>query len=369
MLTAPYTHLPRFITKFRDLMFHIAWRPASILSGDFPVPFLTLCSADSLAARGAPQQSLGCFRQLPVVSPPLWTTSGTLEDFPKKRLMLGVAGRLLTNCSVRAVQVGGTLWFRRARLCSSSGKTKMVSSTAILLGAISLVAGAAAQSTAPQYGQCGGIGWTGATTCPDGWSCTVSNEYYSQCLPGASTPTSTVATSSGGSSPTSTTGSSPSATVTLIPGNSFIRAVEDPNFHQYLRSEVANTASDAVLGDPSTAAQFQITDGQLIQLLPDGSSLYAAVESRANATVMKLKMSWQDTPASGDAAGTFMWSGDTVEWSIASISRPQLNAWLVCPDEDGNKDVYINLGAYDYETPAGCADETIHAYTGPYATA
>ena len=126
-------------------------------------------------------------------------------------------------------------------------------------------------------------------------------------------------------------------------------------------------------------------------MLPDGSSLYAAVEARANRTVTKLKMSGQDTPASGDAAGTFMWSGDTVEWSIPSISRPQLNvsaignfrrlrecvsdvaivvqAWLVCADEDGNKDVYINLGAYDYETPAGCADETIHAYTGPYATA
>ena len=87
---------------------------------------------------------------------------------------------------------------------------------------------------------------------------------------------------------------------------------EDPNFHQYLRSEVANTASDAVLGDPSTAAQFQITNGQLIQLLPDGTSLYAAVEARANSTVMKLKMSWSDEPASGDAAGTFMWSGDTV---------------------------------------------------------
>ncbi len=41
----------------------------------------------------------------------------------------------------------------------------------------------------------------------------------------------------------------------------------------------------------------------------------------------------------------------------------------MCPDADGNRDVYINLGAYDYETPAGCADETIHAYTGPYATA
>ena len=45
-----------------------------------------------------------------------------------------------------------------------------------------------------------------------------------------------------------------------------------------------------------------------------------------------------------------------------------LQAWLICPDADGNKDVYINLGPYDYQTPAGCADETIHAYTGATAT-
>ncbi|KAF8178431.1 glycosyl hydrolase family 61-domain-containing protein [Pholiota molesta] len=31
------------------------------------------------------------------------------------------------------------------------------------------------------YGQCGGIGWTGATTCAQG-TCQVSNQYYSQCL-------------------------------------------------------------------------------------------------------------------------------------------------------------------------------------------
>ncbi|KAF3939466.1 Endoglucanase-4 [Dactylella cylindrospora] len=35
---------------------------------------------------------------------------------------------------------------------------------------------------APLYGQCGGIGWTGPTTCASG-TCTVSNAYYSQCLP------------------------------------------------------------------------------------------------------------------------------------------------------------------------------------------
>ena len=100
---------------------------------------------------------------------------------------------------------------------------------------------------------------------------------------------------------------------------------EDPNFHKYLQSEVLGTASDAVLGDPSTASQFQIVDGQLVQEVPDGTQLYAVVEERTDTSVTKLKVSWSTEPASGAAAGTFMWSGDTVEWSIASIQRPQLN--------------------------------------------
>ena len=55
-----------------------------------------------------------------------------------------------------------------------------------------------------------------------------------------------------------------------------------------MRSEVINTASDAVLGDPDEAAQFQITDGQLVQMVPDGSMLYAVVEERANSTGILL---------------------------------------------------------------------------------
>ncbi|KAI0080445.1 carbohydrate-binding module family 1 protein [Panus rudis PR-1116 ss-1] len=235
--------------------------------------------------------------------------------------------------------------------------------------ALAFVSVASAQATAPQWGQCGGIGWTGPTTCPSGWFCSTLNDYYSQCLQGTATttnaPSPPPSSAPGGGSPT-TTSSAPTGTVTLIPGLSFIRAVEDPNFHKYLRSEVIGKPSDAVLGEPSTAAQFQITDGQLIQMVPDGTKLYAVVESQTDPSVKKLKVSWSTTPAT---AGTFQWSGDTVEWSIPTISRPQLNAWLVCADADGNKDLYVNLGPYSYQTPAGCADETIHAYTGPYATA
>nr|BAO79520.1 endo-1,4-beta-xylanase [Irpex lacteus] len=36
------------------------------------------------------------------------------------------------------------------------------------------------------WGQCGGIGWTGATTCVSASSCVKSNDYYSQCIPGVS---------------------------------------------------------------------------------------------------------------------------------------------------------------------------------------
>ncbi|KAA1474080.1 glycoside hydrolase family 61 protein H [Dentipellis sp. KUC8613] len=47
--------------------------------------------------------------------------------------------------------------------------------------------GGSPTSTAPgavqtKYGQCGGIGWTGATTCASGSTCTSSGPYYSQCL-------------------------------------------------------------------------------------------------------------------------------------------------------------------------------------------
>ena len=36
--------------------------------------------------------------------------------------------------------------------------------------------------TVAKYGQCGGTGYTGSTTCASGSTCTYSSQYYSQCL-------------------------------------------------------------------------------------------------------------------------------------------------------------------------------------------
>ena len=108
------------------------------------------------------------------------------------------------------------------------------------------------------------------------------------------------------------------------------------------------------MNDYTTAGQFNIVNGQLVELIDPvkGTQLYANVEQPANSSVVKLAMTFKATP---NTFGTFSFSGDAVQWSTPSISRPNLSAWLVCQAQQ----LFINLGPYDYDTPAGCADETV----------
>ncbi|KAG8986402.1 hypothetical protein FRB90_004046 [Tulasnella sp. 427] len=273
-------------------------------------------------------------------------------------------------------------------------------SLAAVAAAAAFFGDVAAQSGAWQ--QCGGQGWTGSTTCISGWTCVYSNPYYSQCLQstttGASTTTtksSTTTTTSKSSTttsksstttskstttngttksttttPTTTTttatgtGSSTTPITTLVSGWLWIRAVEAPNFHKYLQSYHSYAPGDAILGDYTTAAQFNIVNGQLEHYLPNGSVLYMQVEQPANSSVVKLKTSFATTP---NTYGTFVFSGDAVTWTVSGINRPNNAAWLACTDSVEGAVLYINLGPYAYNTPAGCADETIHYYNDSHA--
>jgi hypothetical protein len=234
-------------------------------------------------------------------------------------------------------------------------------------GLLSVVAVKAQQSA---YGQCGGIGWSGATTCVSGYVCTYSSEYYSQCIPGtaATTTLTTItsapttgtgtATSTGAASTTISGGGSGPGT-TLQSGYYWIRAVESPNFHKYLQTSPEYVSGIAIMDDYTTAGQFQIVSGQLVELISTGL-LYLNVSPQTNSSETKLPVSFETTQ---NTYGTFAFSGDAVQWSISSIDRPNLSAWLVCTDQQ----LFINLGAYDYDTPSGCADETIHYYNGATA--
>ncbi|KAF8610091.1 cellobiohydrolase [Ceratobasidium sp. AG-I] len=68
------------------------------------------------------------------------------------------------------------------------------------------------------YDQCGGINWTGGTTCVSGAVCTKLNDYYYQCLAGTAATTTTAATStttaSGSTSTTRVTSTTATGTTT-----------------------------------------------------------------------------------------------------------------------------------------------------------
>ncbi|RDB25725.1 Endo-1,4-beta-xylanase C [Hypsizygus marmoreus] len=99
---------------------------------------------------------------------------------------------------------------------------KLVICLASLLALVPLTT---AQSGA--WGQCGGIGWTGPTTCVAGYTCTVGNPYYSQCLPNGTgtTPTSPTGTTT---SPASTgTSNAGLSAVALAAGKKYFGSATD----------------------------------------------------------------------------------------------------------------------------------------------
>ncbi|KAL2166989.1 hypothetical protein VTG60DRAFT_1883 [Thermothelomyces hinnuleus] len=147
----------------------------------------------------------------------------------------------------------------------------------------------------------------------------------------------------------------------LQPGAYWIRAVTAPNFHKYLQTIPANVPGVAILESHTTAGQFNIEDGQLVNKVSN-PPLYMWVEEPAD------KANPPRTLATGfnttkNTFGTFAWQGDALTWSDPSVNWQNLAAWLVC----ANQELFINTGAYGWQTPEGCADQTIHYYNGQTA--
>ncbi|ERS95100.1 hypothetical protein HMPREF1624_08590 [Sporothrix schenckii ATCC 58251] len=149
---------------------------------------------------------------------------------------------------------------------------------------------------------------------------------------------------------------------TLTAGQLWIRAVEAPNFHKYLQTKPANVAGVAILDSYTTAGQFNIVDGQLVNSLGSDGPLYMHVQEPADPAnpPRTLATSFNTTKST---FGTFAFQGDTVTWTAPTVKRQNLAAWLVCAKQQ----LFINTGAYSYQTPAGCADETIHFYNAATA--
>jgi len=146
-----------------------------------------------------------------------------------------------------------------------------------------------------------------------------------------------------------------------------LTTVVAPNFHKYMQTKPLYATGAALLADYTTAGQFQVTaDGQLVQLVSAPGAavklLYAVVSETRYVNDKSLSVNFSTTK---NTYGQFAWQGDTLTWSAAGVSRPNTAAWYVCTGQQ----LYINLGSYLYQTPAGCADQTIHYYNDKTANA
>lgn len=151
--------------------------------------------------------------------------------------------------------------------------------------------------------------------------------------------------------------SAPSPT-TLQAGAYWIRAVAAPNFHKYLQTIPANVPGTAILDSYKTAGQFNIEGGQLVNKVSN-PPLYLWVEQPANTTnPPRTLATWFNTTK--NPFGTFAWQGDALTWTVPSIKRGNTAAWLVCAKQA----LFINTGAFGYQTPSGCSDQTVRTSFG-----
>ncbi|KAK7997387.1 hypothetical protein PG990_009861 [Apiospora arundinis] len=149
---------------------------------------------------------------------------------------------------------------------------------------------------------------------------------------------------------------------TLQKGWYWIRAVAAPNYHKYLQTKPAVAAGTALLESYTSAGQFNVVDGQLVENTGDGGQpLYMWVEKPVSDFTQRTLATWFNTTK--NPFGTFAFQGDALTWSAPEVKRQNLAAWLVCK----NQALFINTGAYAYQTPAGCSDQTIHYYNDAHA--
>ncbi|KAI1862583.1 uncharacterized protein JN550_010108 [Neoarthrinium moseri] len=234
------------------------------------------------------------------------------------------------------------------------------------VGLVSLATAAGAQQTL--WGQCGGIGWTGATTCVSGAVCQYSNDYYSQCVPGTASTTARTSTTA---RPTTTSRSTTittktSSTSTTVPVATGIAKTDGtlfnidgvtkyyPGTNSYWISFLTNNADvDSTLDDlvdsglkilriwgfndvntkPSSGTvyfQYLSASGSTINTGADGLQrldyIVSAAEARGIKLIINFVNQWDDY--GGIQAYVNAFGGSKTSWYTDSASQTQYRAYI-----------------------------------------
>ncbi|CAG7846199.1 Endo-1,4-beta-xylanase F3 Short=Xylanase F3; AltName: Full=1,4-beta-D-xylan xylanohydrolase F3; Flags: Precursor [Serendipita indica DSM 11827] len=207
-----------------------------------------------------------------------------------------------------------------------------------------------------EWGQCGGLTYTGSKTCDAGLVCTYQNDYYSQCLKGSSTQPASSSSSSSRPATSTTTSSTGTATGGL---GARMKAKGKKYF---------GTCADA--GTLSNTANANIIKAQFNQLTPENSMKWDSTESSQNNFNFNggnTLVNFAQSIGAYVRGHTFVWHGQLPSWvsSISSSStltsviqnhiskegsqwKGNIYAWDVCNEilnEDGSmrSSVFYNV--------------------------
>ncbi|KAK6335706.1 hypothetical protein TWF730_003084 [Orbilia blumenaviensis] len=204
-----------------------------------------------------------------------------------------------------------------------------------------LIAGSQAQQTA--YGQCGGNGWTGPTTCAQGYNCVYQNDWYSQCIPGSVTTTSRTTTSAA-TSKTTTPQTTSSARTTTAPTTSLTRSPTTSSSSRTTTSTGPTTSSGSslqhwfVFGDSYTYNGFNPWGTQPSTANPLGNPAFPGDTTSGGANYIGL-------------AVTTYKKSDLFAYGFG-ISGATIDPALAYPTQGRALDVEINMWIQQYSNRA-----------------
>ncbi|KAK6362623.1 hypothetical protein TWF730_000079 [Orbilia blumenaviensis] len=204
------------------------------------------------------------------------------------------------------------------------------------------------------WSQCGGIGWSGTTTCVSGYTCTVLNPYYSQCLPGSGPSTTTTTTTTTAritttlSTTTRTSTSSPSSSPTS--GLKYWFSFGDSYTATGFSATGNQPSAQNPLGNPTYPGQTTSNGPNWIDVVTvkyNRSLTYTYNFAVSGATIDNALVTSLNVPAMTDQVNTWMtrysskpatapWQSDNTMFSVfigindigSSYSRSDINTFI-----------------------------------------
>ncbi|KAK4552835.1 hypothetical protein LTR86_010169 [Recurvomyces mirabilis] len=208
------------------------------------------------------------------------------------------------------------------------------------LALVALPAIAAPVGTAAQYGQCGGQGWTGATSCPSGYYCYAQNSYYSQCIPGsasttAAPPSSTKATTAPASSTKATSVVSSTKVSTPVSTSKVSTPVSSAP-----ATTVAAGSGNPFAGKQQYVNSFYASEVNTLAI----PSLAASLVPAASQVAKVPSFFWMDTHSKVPVMGTML--DEIAAKNAAGASPPNIGIFVVYDLPDRDCAAYSSNGEY-----------------------